>query len=202
MRCCLLAFAATVLLAVTGPAMAQQGQVSPPPRPLELIAPGNDEPQPSAVFKEPTSSELVPSQPQPPATLDETSPPVLIPPDFVPPAAMSTAGMPPPSFSSPYVPYEAGPEIPPYGERWRYMARNGVYWYYTPQRKWMYWSQGRWVQFESPAYSNTPVGLQPPVVSRRFRRAAGRVGVGGGAPNYLYPYPSPGNYGGAGVGVY
>ncbi len=206
MRCRLLAFGGVVLFAVAGPAMAQQGTSAPPPQPLELIAPGNDESRPMAVFKEPASTEAAQTQPSPlpppSSTLTEAAPPALMPPAFVPSAAMSTAGMPPASFSSPYVPYETGPEIPPYGERWRYMSRNGINWYYTPQRKWMYWHEGRWVQYESPAYSNTPVGLQPPVVMRRFRRAAGNVGVGGGAPNYFYPYPYPGYSGGVGAGVY
>jgi hypothetical protein len=84
------------------------------------------------------------------------------------------------------------------------MARNGMYWYFTPQRKWMYWSQGRWVQYESPAYSNTPPGLQPPAVSRPFRRARVNFGVGVGMPYYPYgyPYSYPGYYGGMGVGFF
>jgi hypothetical protein len=175
---------------------------------LELIAPGNDPSPPMAVFKEPTITETTPLQSAPSETLEEAAPlvlvppvltpPMMMPPDFVPPvAAMSTAGMPPPSFSSPYVPYQAGPQIPPYGEKWRYMTSNGVVWFYTPQRKWMYWCDGRWVQYESPVYSNTPIGLQPPAVSHRFRRAAGKVGVGGGAPSFADPYP-----GVSGGGVY
>jgi hypothetical protein len=188
-RCCLLAL----------------GGAAPPPQPLELIAPGKDESPPMAVFKQPATTEAVPKQPDAPSsTLIETAPPALMPPAFVPPAAMSTAGMPPASFSSPYVPYEAGPEIPPYGEKWRYMSSNGIYWYFTPQRKWMYWSQGRWVQYEPPAYSNTPVGLQPPVVARPFRRPRVNIGVGVGMPYYPYgyPYSYPGYYGGMGVGFF
>jgi hypothetical protein len=102
------------------------------------------------------------------------------------------------------------PDISPNNpEKWRYVYRNGGWWYYTPTRQWMYWSAGRWVEYARPAVSNTSVYVQPPVVSRP--RANLRIGVGrayypygpyGYAPYGSGPYGSgPYPYGGVGVGV-
>jgi hypothetical protein len=62
--------------------------------------------------------------------------------------------------------YDPPPEISPNAERWRYSFHNGHWWYFTPQRKWLYWSQGRWVDYLPPGRSNTPPYIQPPVPQR------------------------------------
>jgi hypothetical protein len=62
--------------------------------------------------------------------------------------------------------YDPPPDISPNAERWRYSFHNGHWWYFTPQRKWLYWSQGRWVDYLPPGRSNTPPFIQPPVPQR------------------------------------
>lgn len=118
----------------------------------------------------------------------------------------STANPPPPATEL--------PEISPNAEQWRYIFQNGTWWYYLPTKKWMYWSEGRWVDYVPAAYSNAPTYVQPPVpaVYPAFPRP--RVGVGmpyyypysyGPAAVYPYGYAYPyGYYGrpGIGFGIY
>jgi hypothetical protein len=101
--------------------------------------------------------------------------------------------------------YDPPPEISPNAERWRYSFHNGSWWYFTPERKWLYWSQGRWVDYLPPGRSNTPPYIQPPVPQRTTLR---RRLFNGPYNAYRYnPAPGPvygggGYYGQAGFGVY
>ena len=130
--------------------------------------------------------------------------------EYAPPASIQATpidNLPPPTYRQPVQSYAGQsspastvtalqPEISPNNpDRWRYVNRNGEWWYYTPTKQWMYWSGGRWVEYARPAVSNTSIYVQPPVVSRP------RVSVGiGVAPGYYpygpYPYgPYPYGYG-------
>src|SRR5215469_953604 len=101
--------------------------------------------------------------------------------------------------------YETPPEISPNAERWRYSFHNGNWWYFTPQRKWLYWSQGRWVDYLPPGGGNIPPYVQPPVPQRSTVR---RRLFNGPYNAYRYnPAPGPfygggGYYGQTGFGVY
>ena len=101
---------------------------------------------------------------------------------------------PPPTWETAPGEYDA-PEIPPHAEQWRYSFRNGNWWYFSPERRWLYWSQGRWVDYLPPGRSNTPPYVQPPVAQRqaRWRRFVPR-----GAPFRSTP---PGGWSG-GFGLY
>jgi hypothetical protein len=59
------------------------------------------------------------------------------------------------------------PEATPVGDNWRYRNYDGVWWYFLPSNRWVYWSNGEWVDFvsttqppppayQSPAYSYVP----------------------------------------------
>lgn len=108
-------------------------------------------------------------------------------------------------FYPPGSDYDPPPDISPNAERWRYSFQNGHWWYLTPQRKWLYWSEGRWVDYLPPGRSNTPPYIQPPVPQRSTVRRRWFNG-----PYNAYRYnatPGPfygggGYYGQAGFGVY
>ncbi|HWC88916.1 MAG TPA: hypothetical protein VG433_04655 [Pirellulales bacterium] len=182
MRTFRLMAALVVVSAAAARVAAQAPLPGPPPQPQELLAPDNSLPVPNG------------AAPMPPA------PGVFVPPDgsrYVPPAQTApTDNQATPTYRQPVQTYSAQspadtgagqqPAISPNNpERWRYVYRNGGWWYYTPTKQWMYWSDGRWVQYTSPAVSNTPTSVPPPVVTRpRFN-----IGVGVG-PAYSYgPYP-------------
>jgi hypothetical protein len=105
--------------------------------------------------------------------------------------------------------YERPPEISPNAESWRYTYQNGRWWYRSPDRRSLYWSQGRWVEYLPPGRSNTPPYIQPPAPQRpaRWRPFGGRLNAYRANPAAV-PYGGPGYYGGggyygqAGIGVY
>lgn len=86
------------------------------------------------------------------------------------------AQVPQPGFRPSPLPGESGsvdvpPDISPNAEQWRYSFQNGFWWYITPEHRWLYWSQGRWVEHLPPGRSNTPPYLQPPMTqTNRWRR--------------------------------
>jgi len=126
-------------------------------------------------------AQTVPLQIVPPAP---TRPPVeLISPGGLPPTPAdrinSTANQPPPTSEL--------PEISPNAEGWRYVWQNGAWWYFLPTKKWMYWSDGRWVEHVPAAYSNAPTYVQPPAPAVYPALPRPRVGIGVGVP-YYYPY--------------
>ncbi|HVX14758.1 MAG TPA: hypothetical protein VHC22_26450 [Pirellulales bacterium] len=98
---------------------------------------------------------------------------------------------------------ERPPEISPNAEAWRYTYRNGGWWYLSPERRWHYWSQGRWVEYLPPGRSNTPSYIQPPAPQRpaRWRPFNGRFNAYRANPAAM-PYGGAGYYGQVGVGVY
>ena len=99
----------------------------------------------------------------------------------------------PSTFASDASAYDPPPEISPNAEQWRYSFQNGLWWYFTPERRWLYWSQGRWVEYLPPGRSNTPPYVQPPMAHRprwrpfsawgnRYRSNPPSVPYGSGAP--------------------
>jgi len=38
------------------------------------------------------------------------------------------------------------------GEAWRYRRHNGLWWYWLPSNKWVYWRDNRWVPYEQKSY--------------------------------------------------
>lgn len=99
--------------------------------------------------------------------------------------------------------FDPGPEISPNAEQWRYSYQNGCWWYLSPERKWLYWFDGRWVEYLPPSRSNAPPNVQPPVPQRTARRrwfapySAWRYG-----PAALPYNAGPAYYGQMGYGVY
>ena len=37
---------------------------------------------------------------------------------------------------------------PPGDQRWRYKFHNGAWWYWLPSDRWVYWSDGAWVNYD------------------------------------------------------
>jgi hypothetical protein len=151
---------------------------------LNSLPSSNNPYAPSADYQTaPSSSQPVPNFSQ-------------LPPGYAQPA--HSYGMPnsPASMHANDQPPEISPNNP---DRWRYVNHNGGWWYYTPTKQWMYWSEGRWVQYVRAAYSTAPqpappptaapaaVYVQPPVV---YARPPVSIGIGFGPAFYPYgPYP-------------
>lgn len=77
-------------------------------------------------------------------------------------------------------PADAPPEISPNANNRRYIYHDGRWWYFQPAGKWLYWSEGRWVEYIASRYAGTPPPIQPPPGSaRRWRRTIS--GAGGAA---------------------
>lgn len=113
-------------------------------------------------------------------------------------AGRAAAQLPQSGFTPSSLPTDSGsldapPEISPHAEQWRYSFQNGFCWYFTPERRWLYWSQGRWVEYLPPGRSNTPPYVQPPTPARWRpfgtirRRSPVSVPNGSGAPLFGYP---------------
>jgi len=41
------------------------------------------------------------------------------------------------------------------GEKWRYKRHNGQWWYWLPSNKWVYWNDGRWVDYDAQSYAQS-----------------------------------------------
>lgn len=141
-----------------------------PPQPAELVAPPTvpTPPPPGPIAPIDGIRSVPPAAPQA-APAENQAVPAYRQPVYTPPA--STTGL--PATPDPAI-GDAPPDISPNNpDKWRYVYRNGSWWYYTPTKKWLYWSGGRWIQYATPATSNTPAGMQPPATSRRWRRNSG-----------------------------
>lgn len=68
-------------------------------------------------------------------------------------------------------PADAPPEISPNANSSRYIMHDGRWWYFEPAGKWMYWSEGRWVEYIASRYAGSPPSIKPPPgTARRWRR--------------------------------
>ncbi len=39
------------------------------------------------------------------------------------------------------------------GEKWRYRRHQGMWWYWLPSNKWVYWSDDKWVPYDPATYA-------------------------------------------------
>jgi len=194
------------------------------PPAIELPAPSDTRSYPPRPIPPRPAPEWIPTPPtpHPPSSLGGTTAPADrgARPLASAPVDSGSGGIDPPIYLGPAPPsrLELPPDIPPNAERWRYMSRDGQYWYYQPSGRWSYWSAGRWVEYSVSKYANQPPGLTPPVPQRRFavgRRllpppayTPGNVPPGYAPPAYATPpyatpsYAAPGAYGSAGYPQY
>jgi hypothetical protein len=134
--------------------------------------------------------------------LDFLPPPVTVPAPAV-PGIPSVPGIPrapvdiPPGSALPSnAPVEMPPEISPNADKSRYVWHGGRWWYLQPANRWMYWSEGRWVEFQRSRYGSTPAYVQPPANPRRWKRLP--YGTAAGVPPATYRYPAAPGYPAAG----
>lgn len=50
------------------------------------------------------------------------------------------------------------------GEKWRFRQHDGLWWYWLPSEKWVYWHEGKWVPYDAAAYAE----LQRSQPTRRY----------------------------------
>ncbi len=41
----------------------------------------------------------------------------------------------------------------PGGEKWRFRQHQGLWWYWLPSEKWVYWHEGKWVPYDAASYA-------------------------------------------------
>jgi hypothetical protein len=66
--------------------------------------------------------------------------------------AVNPSGAQPPSDSA-ATSSQAAPAEKSQGETWRYRQHQGLWWYWLPSNKWVYWTDGRWVPYEAESYA-------------------------------------------------
>ena len=74
------------------------------------------------------------------------------------------------------------------GESWRFRRHDGLWWYWLPSEKWVYWTDGHWNAYEPQAYSQYRASRQ----SRGYSYPSGQGNWGSvrynsyGQPEYPY----------------
>ncbi len=53
------------------------------------------------------------------------------------------------------------------GEKWRYRQHQGMWWYWLPSEKWVYWSDGKWVNYDPETYAQLRASRRNRVYSYR-----------------------------------
>lgn len=73
----------------------------------------------------------------------------------------------------------------PSGEKWRFRQHEGLWWYWLPSEKWVYWHEGKWVPYDAAEYAE----LRRSQPSRRYTyfRGGGKQSTNG--------YPELGQWG-------
>jgi hypothetical protein len=66
--------------------------------------------------------------------------------------AASATGAQPHGDSAAATSQAAGQENPQ-GETWRYRKHQGLWWYWLPSNKWVYWTDGHWAPYEAENYA-------------------------------------------------
>ncbi len=101
----------------------------------------------------------------------------------------------------------------PSGDRWRYQLRNGTWWYWTPENRWVYRNGNQWVNYEPAVaavpdarYTGQPVYGYYRSIPNAYYPAPYRYSTGYGGyygPVYQggYYYGSGGYYGQPGISV-
>ncbi len=51
------------------------------------------------------------------------------------------------------------------GETWRYRRHQGLWWYWLPSNKWVYWTDGKWVAYNPETYAKFNASRQGVVSS-------------------------------------
>ena len=64
---------------------------------------------------------------------------------------------------------------------WRYRYQDGVWWYWLPSNRWVYWSNGRWVDYVAPTTRTTVLYRSAVPATPYF-------------PSYSYRYPRFSSY--------
>ncbi len=92
-------------------------------------------------------------------------------------------------------------------ETWRYRQHQGLWWYWLPSNKWVYWTDNHWVPYEAQSYAQLNASRRPAVTSNSGGTAWGDWGPirynSYGQPQYPYsqrqsgirqlgPVPAPG----------
>ncbi|HEX3727043.1 MAG TPA: hypothetical protein VHV08_12400 [Pirellulales bacterium] len=81
------------------------------------------------------------------------------------------------------------------GETWRYKRHAGLWWYWLPSNQWVYWSEGRWVNYDAKTYAEFRAARAPQVLQPRSGSSNQSGGWGPWGPirydrfgNPQYPY--------------
>ena len=53
----------------------------------------------------------------------------------------------------------------PAGETWRYRQHDGLWWYWLPSNKWVYWTDGHWTPYDATTYAQFNASRRPKVYS-------------------------------------
>jgi len=48
---------------------------------------------------------------------------------------------------------ESSPKPAAAGDSWRFLRHQGLWWYWLPSEKWVYWSDGKWVPYDPASYA-------------------------------------------------
>lgn len=162
-----LIMAAGILL---GTCLATPAGAQPRPsdaEPLDYFPPVTNPPAAPSVPRFPAATEPFPAAA--PEELPIPLPPITT---YIPPPAQYRPQFPlaRPAFSSSYGnSADAPPEVSPNANNRRYIYHDGRWWYFQPAGKWLYWSEGRWVEYIASRYASTP----PPIHRHRGARGAG-----------------------------
>jgi hypothetical protein len=62
------------------------------------------------------------------------------------------------------------------GETWRYRKHQGLWWYWLPSNKWVYWTDGRWVPYEPQSYAQFNASRRPRAYSNLSGTSQGNWG--------------------------
>jgi hypothetical protein len=71
------------------------------------------------------------------------------------------------------------------GEKWRFRQHQGLWWYWLPSEKWVYWHGGKWVPYDPATYAELRQSM--PVRSYSYYRGRNNSGSNG--------YPELGQWG-------
>lgn len=50
------------------------------------------------------------------------------------------------------------------GDKWRFRQHQGLWWYWLPSEKWVYWHEGKWVAYDPASYAE----LQKSLPARQY----------------------------------
>ena len=73
----------------------------------------------------------------------------------------------------------------PDGEKWRFRQHDGLWWYWLPSEKWVYWHEGKWVPYDASTYAE--LQRSQPARQSTYYRGGGNQSTSG--------YPELGQWG-------